>query len=455
MPQDHPDAETLELLVLGKLDPERRFEVAWHLFHCAHCRERLTDLTAESAELLHELFGSVDPLDSSRFAGYESAFDKALQGLLDRGRQIERERMAAPELLAEMLGLPPERRRLLIANSERHRSFGLAELLLARCREAWNDDPAQAEELATMALDIADLLDPELHGGAFVSDLRAQAWAYVGNARRIRSDLVRVDEAFQVADILLQRGSGDPLEAAHLLELKASLRRDQRRFAEAIALLDQAIRIYRSAGEEHRSGRALIKKATVFAQAGSPEESIPLLEEAARRVDPGRDARLPLCIQHNLATYLKDAGRPWEARGLLPKVRRLSRKLGNRLDLLRLTWLEGSIAESLDQVEEAKTAFEQARQGFLENGIVTDAALVCLDLAALYLKQGELEEAARLATSMLPIFESKQIHREALAALALVVESIERRESSVRLVQEIAALLRGSAHHRHRGDAGL
>jgi hypothetical protein len=71
-------------------------------------------------------------------------------------------------------------------------------------------------------------------------------------------------------------------------------------------------------------------------------------------------------------------------------------------------------------------------------------ASVSLELAALYLRQGRTAEMKQLAAEMVPIFESRDVHREAIAALMLFKKAVDMETVSVRLVEEVADLVRRS-----------
>ena len=70
-----------------------------------------------------------------------------------------------------------------------------------------------------------------------------------------------------------------------------------------------------------------------------------------------------------------------------------------------------------------------------------DAAQVSLDLAALYLRQGRSEETRLLATELIPIFQSRDIYREALAAVIVFQQAAAMEQLTAGLVEEIAAYL--------------
>jgi hypothetical protein len=79
-----------------------------------------------------------------------------------------------------------------------------------------------------------------------------------------------------------------------------------------------------------------------------------------------------------------------------------------------------------------------------------DAALVSLDLARLYAQEGCTEDLKRLAAEMMPVFQSRDVHREAILALLMFQRACEEERLTVDLVRQISAYLR-----RERRGNGL
>jgi hypothetical protein len=77
------------------------------------------------------------------------------------------------------------------------------------------------------------------------------------------------------------------------------------------------------------------------------------------------------------------------------------------------------------------------REAFVTEGIGYDAALVSLELAILLAEEGRAAELRDLADEMLPIFQTQDVHREALAALTLFRQAAAREEASPDLVRRI------------------
>lgn len=436
----HVSLETLTAFGAHELPREETFVVAWHLFLCPECRSLLSDAGPGARDLFRLMFG--DRAMDYPLSAYSGPVGRFAAGLLHLGLDLEAERTASRELVARLLRHPPERRRLLVRERERYRTLPVAESLLVACRAGWSDDPATSEELAELALWILDRLDRDRHPAALLNDLRSQAWASIANCRRIRSDLRSVSEAFQLAETFLRRGSGDVLDQAYLLDLRVSYLIDQRRFAEADQALERLLAIHRDARDRHAERRALMKLAKLRREEGRVEEAVPLLEEAGRAVDLVREPHLELLLKRNLATFLSEVGRAEEARALLPQIRALARDQASRTERLRVLWTEGLIYHRLGHLELAVEALEQARAGFVDLGLGYDAAFVTLDLALVHLDSGEMERASALARTMLPLFASRDLHREALAALSLVRRAMEEETLTRQLVVEVAAYLR-------------
>ena len=267
-------------------------------------------------------------------------------------------------------------------------------------------------------------------------------WATIGTARRLASDLRGADEAFAAAGACLRRGSAEPLILASVLVQLSSLRRAQRRFEEADRLLIRVVALYRRAGDSHLEGKTLLGRAVLQSFRGEAAAAIPTLERAARLIDPRREPRLLLVAKHNLASFLVGAGRAAEAVPLLTEVRELTRRYGKRLDRLVFDWLEGTVDAELGHHAEAEAKLRAARDAFVAEGIGYNAALISFELAALYLQAGRAEEVERLAAEMLPIFESRDVHREAAAALVLFQKAVAAETASTGMVRDLAAYLR-------------
>lgn len=448
----HPSDLLLEELLFSTEDEKSALQR--HLASCSACRARLKGLPGDFSTPSHRLrrssAGNRIPI---RFASqaygpgesvnYGAALERTERKYLDRMDAIQKERADAPHLLMELVAAQPEKRNLLVANSSRFQTWGVYELLLERSWELRSIKRGQSEELAKLAVELSNHLEPSYYTPELIEDLRARAWSYIANLRRIASDLAGANQAFEVSYAHLMRGSREPLERALFLDLKASLCSAQQRFPQAIRLLNRAITIFRYCGDDHRAGKSLVTLAAVYGYGGGPlEEAIPLLKQALALIDPTQDEQIVLSAWHNLIDDLAMLGRFIEAQGLYRKARPLYRRNKNiDLDLRRL-WVKGKIERGLGQINSAESLFLAARTGFLAEDFPFEAALVSLELAILYAEQERTAELKQLAVEMLPIFASRHIHREALAALMFLKQAVESERLSIEVVTGIADFLR-------------
>jgi tetratricopeptide (TPR) repeat protein len=235
------------------------------------------------------------------------------------------------------------------------------------------------------------------------------------------------------------------VERAEPLYLKAGLLKDQTRFEEARTTFDQVIAIYRWSGNKLRQSQALLSQANMLHLAGEPEAGIEVLREAERLAEGELDPRLVLGIKQHLAAHLVDTGAAHQARQLMPTIHALAAGCATQIDRVRIRWLEGLIAAKLGESSQAERILTSVRQDFLDLDIGYDAAVVSLELAALYLESGQVEQTAQLANEMVPIFRALDLSREAFGALVLFQRALVMETASVGMAQDIAAFLRRSS----------
>jgi tetratricopeptide (TPR) repeat protein len=365
-----------------------------------------------------------------------------------------RESEEAATLLSDLLRDPCALRRQRIRSEPRLWLLKLCERLEVASREVWAENPAAAVELAQLAVDVSERLDVQKYGEALVEDARALAWAYLGNAWRIASNFDKAEKALARAEELHRRFAVDLATEAEILGFRASLRNAQGSFQEAARLLDQAVQLYREIGDRHQEGRALILKGMVLGDGGAVHEAVHHLREGLARIDPEAEPRLLLVAHHNLILFLSDAGRNAEALAALAQSRPLYLRLGSRMDLVRLRWLEGRIALGLGRWTEAERALSLALEAFLELGIGLDAALVAFDLARVYARRGDCAAVKRIALDIVPVFQSCQVQPEALAALALFRDAAEAERITTGLLDHLSELFRQAQRHPESRSEG-
>jgi transcriptional regulator with XRE-family HTH domain len=415
--------------------------IDWSLFYLQQVRQEADAATP-----------SVGPTAAERRLIERAALAKALSGADEtrleltrslRNFRAEQARRAAQRLWEYLKGRPARDRRVLVEGGREYKNWALCERLCFASEEAAANDAGEAIELAELALRIAELVPGE---EASRQRLQGCAWAFLGNARRVQGNHPHAEEAFARSEHLWNSGASSAdlglLSEAYLLDLRASLRRHQGRFQEALALHDVAMTM----AKPNDRGLILLSRAKTLEEKGNLQEAVETLKEAEPFVDAQRQPRLWFALRCNLSVNLCQLGQFAGAEALLPEVRQLVDQLDNKLDRLRVRWLEGRVSAGLHRWDEALAALSQVRAEFTSRGIAFDTALATLGLAVVHLELDHSGEVKTLARQMLPIFEAQGGHREALAALLLFREAAEKEAATVEFAERIIEYLNRARH---------
>jgi tetratricopeptide (TPR) repeat protein len=409
---DHPSIETMAKLLAGDLSHEELLTgvIPHFLERCPECRNRHEEILRLQKEMGH--------------------WDERVAVL--EGPQ-------ASELFARIRDLPFDEQLGLVTDDETFQIWGVCQLFLKESLEAAFEDAGRAINFAELGVKVAQTLG-DAYDPHWVLDLRARAYAYLGNAQRVLGELRSAETAFREAEALLARSmTGNELVRAEVIYLKSSLRRAQRRLGESMEMVERSLAIYREHDDSQGVGNTLLKRARILGELGDMEGAIVSLREAISIAEPL--SRLDLYARHNLLNTLTWAGRHAEADQLLSEVRETFAQGGRPLDLLRLRWVEAKIAFGLSRLQEAEESFRQVQEEFLVRGMGYDAALVSLDLSILYAQEHRTEDLKRLAAEILQVFESRDVHREAVATLILFQSACEEERLSAELASQLATLL--------------
>ncbi|MGH7340635.1 MAG: tetratricopeptide repeat protein [Candidatus Rokuibacteriota bacterium] len=350
-------------------------------------------------------------------------------------------------VFGKLLAQPRARRELLVRNDRRFCEPGAIDRLLEEARMAAFEEPALGEHFARLAVLAAEGLDISEHGRLTAARYRGLALASCGNARRLACDLEGAEDLLEEAVRLLRDEARSDLDSALAATLLASLRKDQRRFAEALDLLERAIEIYAGVGDDLHHARALCTLGSLHLDAGAPEQALSPLMEALALLDQAEDPRTALNIRHNLALTHAEVGRFPDARRVFESCRPLYALYRDRWTDLRSRWLEGILASGEQSGARAEELLEAVCADYRRDGLDYDSALVGLDLAFLYARQGRYGDLRRLVQEMMPTFFSRHLHREAVTALAFLRRAVEAERVTAETVRTVATYLRRSRFH--------
>jgi tetratricopeptide (TPR) repeat protein len=298
--------------------------------------ERDQELTAEERVEVEQ--GVQELAGINRRALTEAARRSRTALVLDRYPEpadLEPARWHASMLLGLLRSLPQDQQWALVSVGEEYRSWALVESLCEESVVQASRDLGRAASLARLARKAARRVRGPRE---WVRRVRAFAAAHAANVLRVSGRLKAAGALLQKAGRLWEAGS-DPsfiLDPGRLLDLEASLRRDQRRFEESLALLEKARKVSRS------PAHTLINKGFTLEVMGDYERAIEALREAESMPDVRANPRLLNILQNNLTLNLCHTGRFSEAAALAQKVREAAVEMSGSSSFWKKRWLRSS-----------------------------------------------------------------------------------------------------------------
>lgn len=451
MENEHPTRKDLRRYLAADLSPREGQWIENHLrtAGCATClflaRNLLQEAGPDLREAARRMADSTRPEEER-----EEELQRAMRQTYSRAVALQGELHIAPALLTEIERRPPETRRETIRTAPRYQLFGFAEYLCEESLRAGFRDVVRAVELAELAREVADRLDPRIYLATIATDRQALTRAYLGNAWRVASDLVKAEQHFQDGLLLLEKGTASPLVRAELLSLLGSLRIDQVRYREARRVLNRALETYRKLEWRRLEGKVLLKLANAEGYAGEAEKAVAELRKAHEIIEGEGDDRLLLNARHSLAFWLVDTGDSLEALAQLEKAQPLYDEfLDDPWVQLRRGWLRARIFAGLGDLDMAQRAFEEVRHTALERELPYEVAMISLEEAIVHLNRGEMKRVRELAEEMVPILRSQELHGHALAAVYLFQQAAFDNTATVDLARQVLNYLQRARNNRY------
>lgn len=413
----HISRELLEAVATGNLPPRLLLQLLQqHLTSlCPHCHREL------------EAFGRAQ----QRSATWEP---ESLEVPLT---EIQGKLQTARKWIEELRPLDEEARTAKIDRArKRFRGRMFARLLLQEARKCLPNDPAGSHAWARAAL--ASVYYARDQDESFVLAL-----AYKANAHRLLGDVPEALEEFAWARrAARQRGIIDTEIYAELDRLQASLYIDLREFEEAEHLLSRSAMLYRLLHDEESTAKVLMKLSNLYTYRGDLVLALDVDRAALNHVDSRQDPLLYLYARLNLASDLVEVGEALAARELLAEDEELLARHADACIRSRTIWLEGRVAAATGDSERAEERLLTALDALAEGGNGFDVACVSLDLAMLYHRQSRHEAVAETAARAVTLFASREVHRDALAALILLRDAAAAKQATTDTLHKVAAFLK-------------
>ncbi len=351
------------------------------------------------------------------------------------------ERQVAAQIWPVLRRLDRQQQRLLVSEQVRLTTPALFRLLLKKSRSEGRKDRQLGVHFAQLALDsvagIAEILPAHE-----LANLRAQGWAWIGNAYRLALDFLAAEQAFVRADEELPRTQPNPLVQADLLRRKAGLRWAQCRYEEGLELANAALALLREYGDAQLLAEALVVRSNIVRYVRDVKVAIADLAEAKSHLERSASAstQLTMAVYTSLVDLYTLAGNLEEASTSLTKAQTLAADLKVGPSVLALLQAQqGRIYRDNGRLQEAEDLLVRARVALVAEEELESAAGAAVDLAILYLRQGRRQEAEKVATELLPFLKTYKTDSSALPAGQTLREALASRSITEPLLQQLRA----------------
>jgi tetratricopeptide (TPR) repeat protein len=317
---------------------------------------------------------------------------------------------------------PPASRFLLAANPPAHACSADVRSLVKKSFGLRYSDLSGMFHYAKLARCLADALpqqDPESQNA------RGEACIQFGNVLRILGHFPSALQIFKEAEMWLSKGTRPSSLFALLWEVRGSLYRDWREFAQSEKCLATAARFHLQSGDDADSNRCLVTRAICAGEGGDPNRAVRLAERAIQEIDWEKQPDLAMSAVHVMCWFLVDAGQPVLALACSVEAEPLFAPPLDELISIRRTWLQAHIHNALGLYISAEILYRRAAEGYARQELHYERTLVLLDLCMPLAAQNRLDELASVAADILPEFERIGIGREATASRILLAAATQ------------------------------
>jgi len=317
---------------------------------------------------------------------------------------------------------------------------GVVKQLLERMFKNIESSPANALQMTTMAIGIANALDVCEYPSDYVIKLRAQA---LREHAQVLSLMGRYPEAMDCIDRSKRLFDQVPLpeyDLARVAIIKSAILQYVDRTAEAAALAREAGDTFLRFGDRVRYVNARITEGAAMFNSEAVERALEIWQSVEN--DPGLSETSAVRIAHNIALCLVDLGRPAAAAEYLVRCIVDFEMLGMETERTRSRWILTRALVVSGKAEEAIPSLRQTWREFEQLDLIADAGLVALELAEVLLATGRTEEVPAICRDVIAQFTRFGMASRAITALSFLREAVALGQASTSLVRHVHAFLR-------------
>lgn len=432
---DHVPEGELALYAMNPLliaEPRRR-EIEAHIGSCAEC------------QATHDFFvvGDEDLADADTWEPISGS--STYIALMAYGARVAAEDAEADRLLADYIAAPASAAWHVLTTRRAFRTGGVVRRLNAHAHATVEEDALVALTFADAAISIAEALPDDVYPARAVNQLRATAWKERANALMYLGRFPAAHDAIDRAERFFKGAVNSGLGLSMVALVRAGVFYEQQQYAPAMEWAERAERGFAHVGDEKRRMDAVFLRASITMEAGDPATARGLYTQM---IDYGEATKAPRLIargSYGAANAEADLGRVGEAATLFHRALVLFREVGPTPERIATDWGIARIVMREGRFQDAINRLLRVQEEYLAHDIVTDAALVGIDLAECLLALNRPQRIVTLARHLFQVFVEAGMLTGALSAIAYLQEAAAAEQLTPRGLRELRTFLKRAA----------
>jgi tetratricopeptide (TPR) repeat protein len=411
----------------------RRAEIENHLASCAECQEG------------HDFFAVQDDVDGAfgEFDTWEPLIGSATYTtLMEYGARVAEEDREAEIVLKPYLENPIRAAWTTLTTKRKFRTGGVVRKLNAAAHGIHKSKPRIALTFADAAISVAEVLADDLYPAQAVYQLRGTAWRERAKAQLLLGHFPQAHDSLDHAERAYGKTPHNSLGLSLVALLRAGVYYEQGRLDEAMTMAERAERGFAHASDDKRRMDAAFLQASIIFEAGDPNRALPIFHRIIEHGENTKSAQWIALGSYAAANCEVDRLNLGEASILFHRALRTFREHGPERERLLTEWGVARVVLQSGNHSDAIRRLRNVAADFERFGMVTNAALVELDVSDALLALDRPAEIVVLAQHLFSVFTKAGMLTGALAALAYLKEAASTNRLTKQDVAAIRAFLR-------------
>jgi len=432
---DHiPDTELARFATdPDSIPADRRLAIEREAAGCASCRTSLDFFCVITVEELADLDAS-DP-------AVEWSVDDPMRAYAERIAAEDRE---ADELLAaeKLLVSPTKTAWKDLQRKRRFHTGGVVRRLNAHANTIFESNPLDALTFADAAISVAEVLPDDAYPWSAVFELRGTAWKERANALLVLGEFPAALDALTHAERSYTHLESAGLGLSTVALIRASILYAQGRLDEAAVSAQVAEHGFAHLAQEERRMRAVFLRASINYEAGDIATAISVFRHVHEHGETIGSPRWIARASYAIGNCEVDRRNLADASMHFHKALMIFRDIGPEPDRVATEWGLARVVLHGGQPGEAIRRLRAVADEFERRSLMTDAALVRLDITDALLALGRTKEIIDLATRSFRIFKTVGMITGALTAIAYIKEAAAAGSLTPRGVNAVRSYLK-------------